>query len=225
MVALLKLHHEMGVVRVAKEVKMLNGVIVLIVIAVALLRGGSLRNLVALELRWLPLVLGSLGLQVLIFTPFRAEPLIPVATAPLYVLSMALLVIWVVLNRHIPGIILIAAGVLMNLAAIAANGGYMPVAPEAAQYAGRIARYAADGLPIANNSLAIADNVRLWILTDIFPIPAGIPLANVFSLGDVLLTTGIAILCYRAIRGLATASPARAEQPAVTLSRRLPVDQ
>lgn len=225
MVVLLKLQHEMGVVRVAKEVKMLNGVIVLIVIVVALLRGGSLRNLVALELRWLPLVLGSFGLQVLIFTPFRAEPLIPVATAPLYVLSMALLVIWVVLNRHIPGIILIAAGVLMNLAAIAANGGYMPVAPEAAHYAGRIARYATDGQPIANNSLAIADNVRLWILTDIFPIPAGIPLANVFSLGDVLLTTGIAILCYRAIRGLATASPARAEPPAVALSQRVSTDQ
>ncbi len=204
---------------------MLNGVIVLVVIVVALLRGGSLRNLVTLELRWLPLVLGSLGLQLLIFTPFRAEPLIPFATAPLYVLSMAMLVIWVVLNRHIPGIVLIAAGVLMNLAAIAANGGYMPVAPAAAEYAGRLAHYPTDGMPIHNNSLAADGDVRLWLLTDIFPIPAGIPLANVFSLGDVLLTTGIAILCYRAIRGLATVSPAGAEQPAVVLNSRLPVDQ
>lgn len=204
---------------------MLNGVIVLVVIVVALLRGGSLRNLVTLELRWLPLVLGSLGLQLLIFTPFRAEPLIPFATAPLYVLSMAMLVVWVVLNRRIPGIVLIAAGVLMNLAAIAANGGYMPVAPEAARYAGRAANYATDGLPIANNSLAIAENVRLWILTDIFPIPAGIPLANVFSLGDVLLTTGIAILCYRAIRGPATSAPALVTPPAVALNSQLPADQ
>jgi hypothetical protein len=61
----------------------------LIVIAVALARGGSLRNFATLELRWLPLVLGGFGLQLLIFTPFRDTPLIPFATAPLYLLSMA----------------------------------------------------------------------------------------------------------------------------------------
>lgn len=197
---------------------MLKGVVVLIVIGVALVRGGSLRNFAALELRWLPLVLGSFGLQLLIFTPFRTEALIPFATAPLYLLSMALLVIWTALNRHIPGIVLIAAGVLMNLAAIAANGGYMPVEPAAAEYAGRLAFYPTDGLPIHNNSLAAASDVRLWILTDIFPIPAGIPLANVFSLGDFLLAIGISILCYQSILNSAVATPRLAPQAAATLT-------
>ncbi len=187
---------------------MLKGLIVLVVIAVALARGGSLRNFAALDLRWLPLVVGSFGLQLLIFTPFRDTALIPFATAPLYLLSMVLLVIWILLNRRIPGATLIAVGVLLNTIAIAANNGYMPVAPEAARYAGRLEHYPIEGLPVSNNSIAVADNVRLWFLTDIFPVPAGIPFANVFSLGDVLLTLGVAILCYQTICRPVVASPA-----------------
>jgi Family of unknown function (DUF5317) len=174
-------------------------VILLPVIAVALLRGGTLANLIELRLRWTPLVLVALAVQLLIFTPFRKQPLIPIWTPQLYMLSMALLTAWVALNWRIPGMALMALGLLSNFAAIAANGGYMPVAPESARYAGRLARYAAQGLPVANNSIATGDQVRLWLLTDILPIPAWLPFANVYSVGDVLLTVGGALLCYRTI--------------------------
>lgn len=188
---------------------MLRGVIVLLVIAFALLRGGSLRNFAEVRLRALPLVFGSIAIQLLIFTPFNGgEPLVPMATGALYLISMGLLVIWVVLNRSVSGMVLIGAGVLLNTAAIAANGGYMPVDPLAAAYAGRIERYATDGLPVANNSLATAENVRLWLLTDIFPVHGAIPLANVYSIGDILLTTGISIFCYTVIRGGGQPQPA-----------------
>jgi hypothetical protein len=179
---------------------MISVVILLPVIAVALLRGGSLVNLVELRLRWVPLVLAALAVQLLIFTPFRAAPLISAWTPQLYMLSMALLTSWVALNWRIPGMALMALGLLSNFAAIAGNGGYMPVSPESARYAGRLERYAVDGLPVANNSIATGDQARLWLLTDILPIPAGLPFANVYSIGDVLLTIGGAQLCYRAIR-------------------------
>lgn len=180
---------------------MLQGLIVLAVIAVALLRGGSLRHFAAVRLRAVPLVFASLALQLLIFNPVADQRLGTLVTGALYVLSMGLLVVWVALNRSVPGMALIAAGVLMNTAAIAANGGYMPVDPQAAQYAGRLAQYPTEGMPVANNSMAIAEGVRLWLFTDIFPLPAGIPLANVFSLGDVFLTTGIAVFCFSVIAG------------------------
>jgi hypothetical protein len=195
--------------------------IVLAVIAVALLQGGTLRNFADVRLRALPLVFGSLALQLLIFTPFTAQPLIPLATEAIYILSMAVLVAWVWLNRGMPGIVLVAAGLLMNTAAIVANNGLMPVAPMAAEYAGRLAQYPTEGAPVANNSIAVAEGVRLWFLTDIFPIPAGIPLATVISLGDILLTIGVSIFCYQVIRGAtgAAATPARAvasQEPAKT---------
>ena len=193
---------------------MISVVILLPVIAVALLRGGALVNLVELRLRWAPLVLAALAVQLLIFTPFRAEPLIQAWTTQLYMLSMALLTLWVGLNWRIPGMALMALGLLSNFAAIAANSGYMPVSPESARYAGRLERYAAEGLPVANNSIATGDQARLWLLTDILPIPAGMPFANVYSIGDVLLTLGGALLCYRTIRQPPAAADAPAMAPA-----------
>jgi hypothetical protein len=180
-----------------------------VVSAVALWRGGSLRNFNDLHLRWIPLAIGSFALQLLIFTPFRQAPLIADWTTQLYVLSMALLVLWVAVNWHIPGMLLMAAGLLANFAAILANGGYMPVSPESARYAGQIARYAAQGLPVANNSLAVDGPVRLWPLTDIIALPGWVPFAAVFSIGDVLLTFGAALLCYRTIRQPPQARPGR----------------
>ena len=49
---------------------MLRLAIIVLVIVVALLRGGSLRNFAAVQLRWLPLVIVGFALQLLIFTPF-----------------------------------------------------------------------------------------------------------------------------------------------------------
>jgi hypothetical protein len=178
---------------------MLRLVIIILVIVVALLRGGSLRNFGALKLRWLPLVIASFVLQLLIFTPFAKAPLIAVATVPLYIVSMALLTIWVAANWQIHGVVLVAIGLLMNFSAIIVNDGHMPVSPESARYAGTIAEFATGGARIANNSIATDDQVRLWILTDIIPLPQGLPFANVFSIGDVLLTIGVGVLCYRTI--------------------------
>lgn len=171
--------------------------IVALVILVALLRGGSLRSFAALRLRAIPLVVAGFVLQLLIFTPLRAQPLIAFAVPQLYIVSMLLVCAWVVLNWRVPGMALMAAGLLMNTLAIVANGGYMPVSPEAARIAGKLGGYATEGLPVANNSIATDDGVRLKLLTDIIPVPKVVPLANVFSIGDLLLTAGAALLCYR----------------------------
>lgn len=178
---------------------MLMALIVLVVLAIALLRGGSLYNLTTVPLRWVPLVLIALGVQLLIFTPFRATPLISIGTPVLYLLSMGLLIIWVALNRHIPGMGLMAIGLLMNFAAISANGGYMPVDPELARYTGQIRHYQTEGLPVANNSIASDEGVRLWLLTDILPVPPFIPFASVLSIGDVFLTIGASLFVVRTL--------------------------
>ena len=179
---------------------MLMVFIVILVSAVALLRGGSLGNFVDLRLRWGLLAAAGCAVQLLIFTPGLETPLIAVLTVPLYILSMALLIGWVAANWRIPGMAIMAAGLLMNLAAIVANGGRMPVSPDQARYAGTIGHYATEGLAVAHNSVAVADGVRLWLLTDILALPAGFPFANVYSIGDVLLTVGACLLCWRTIR-------------------------
>ncbi len=86
----------------------------------------------------------------------------------------------------------------MNLAAIAANGGTMPATPEALAVAG----IAADGEHFVNSG--VVEQARLWWLGDIFAVPASLPLANVFSLGDVVLLVGFGWLVHRVGRGVGT---------------------
>jgi hypothetical protein len=169
-------------------------------ILVALLRGGSLRHFSALHIRWIPLVIATCGFQFLSFAPF-VKPFLPAwASIALYILSMALLTLWVAGNWRIPGMLLMATGLLMNFAAITANGGHMPVSSASVRYSGSISRYERNADHIVNNSIMIDEQVRLWLLTDIFAVPQAIPFANVYSIGDVLLTLGASLLCYRTIR-------------------------
>jgi hypothetical protein len=197
---------------------MLMPVLVALAIGVGVLRGGSLRNFAGLDLRWIPLVVASFALQLLLFTPFLHRPLLAVAVEPLYVLSMLMVAAWVALNWRVPGMPLIAVGLLSNLVAIVANGGHMPISPAAARYAGSLAHFAESN--VSNNSLlAPPEQVRLWILTDILPLPQWFPLANVFSVGDVLLAAGLATLCYRTVRQPLAAKPGHlAEVPPAGVS-------
>lgn len=172
--------------------------IVCVAIAIALFRGGSIRNFATLDLRAIWLAFAAFGLQLVLFSPFFHASIIPRPfIPPLYILSMLLLLLWAGLNWRIPGIPLAGAGFLLNTIAIAVNGGYMPVGLEQARFAGKLMLYSGGSEAVANNSIVLArEQVHLWVLTDIFALPAGVPLANVFSIGDILLFVGIGYLCY-----------------------------
>ena len=76
---------------------------------------------------------------------------------------------FLVANRHIPGLLVIALGGALNFAAIAANGGVMPADPDAIEAAG-IPQHAGDFI----NS-APASDAPLGFLGDIFHTPAWMP--------------------------------------------------
>ncbi len=173
------------------------------------LHGGRLANLARLELRGTGLVLAALVIQLLIFPlPGREGPLLALskgATAALHLASYALLAAFVALNRKERGLLLMGLGMLLNVVVIAANGGYMPTYPELLAAAGRLE--AAQKLKAmgtyANNVCINCEGVsaRLTFLGDVFYVPAGVPFANVFSLGDVLLAVGLIALLQAKMRG------------------------
>jgi len=169
------------------------------------IRGGSLRNLASARFRrpWLPF-LGIL-VQLLIFDPFTHLLPFRLPVALLHGLSYGLLAAFVWSNRHLPGMVILGAGVVSNALAILANGGFMPASEEALRTAGRWTPAREAGT--VNNSSLMGPHTRLWWLGDIFAIPAGLPFANVFSIGDVLLGLGILVL----VPALMGARPLRPE--------------
>ena len=161
-------------------------------LAVGLLLGGRLDRLGNVHLRWPWLALAGLIVQVILFAPSVGERFGPVAPA-IYVGSTAAVFVFVLRNLSLPGFVLIALGAASNLLAIIANGGYMPASREALQALGW---HAAKGY---SNSREIADPA-FWPLTDIFALPPWLPLANIFSVGDVLVALGVAVAVVSVVR-------------------------
>jgi hypothetical protein len=166
---------------------------------IGLVSGGSPSRLGDLRFRWAPLIaLGMVG-QLLLFSTSLGTALGD--AAPLaYILSNLLVLIAVLRNLAIPGLALVLMGGAANLITIVANGGFMPVSPEAIVAMGRLPK---DGY---SNS-RLVDGVVLGPLTDIFAMPTWIPLANVFSIGDALIGIGVAIAVVAAMHGRGPLNP------------------
>jgi len=162
-------------------------------LGVGILLGGRLGALAELRLRAWWLFVAALAVQLIAFPfaflPWRVDP--AVATA-LWLVSYGLLVVGVVLNRRITGVLLVALGMGANVVAIVANGGTMPVLPQAMRTAG------ADYVTRAN-STATAEPRLSW-LVDRWAAPDWVPLANVFSVGDVVVAVGAFVLVLAAMR-------------------------
>lgn len=161
-------------------------------ILLGLLARGRLAGLAALRLRWAWLAVAGLIVQVALFS--ESGYTLAGATAPaIYVASTAAVFVAVLRNLRITGMPLVALGSLSNLIAITSNGGFMPADPAALHAAGL------DG-PGSHTNSVVLENPAFEPLTDIFAIPASLPLANVFSVGDVLLGTGIVWVIVAAMR-------------------------
>jgi len=156
-------------------------------LALGLALGGRLGNLAQLRLRAVWLFFAAFALQVVAFPftflPWRTDE--TVASA-LWLVSYALLVAAAGLNLRIPGVAIVTLGMGSNVAAIVANGGTMPVLPEAMYEAGRQEA-------TLNNSTAAADPHLAW-LVDRWAAPDWVPLANVFSVGDVVIAAGAVVI-------------------------------
>ncbi|MEO8228647.1 MAG: DUF5317 domain-containing protein [Chloroflexota bacterium] len=165
---------------------------ILIGFVVGLLASGRPSGLTSLQFRLGWLAVAGFAAQVVLFSAPVTERIGELG-APLYVLSTAVVFAVLLINARIPGLPLVALGAASNLAAIVANGGYMPASESALIAASKIP---ASGY---SNSVVLPDPA-LGPLTDIFALPTWLPFTNVFSVGDVLIGLGIAITVAVAMR-------------------------
>lgn len=202
---------------------MLFAFVALVCLVSVPLLGGRLGLLSDIELRWIwPAVLGLL-LQILIISviPEGDTWVHTAAHIGSYVIVGA--VVWA--NRHVPFLLMVGAGGLLNFIAITVNGGVMP----ASEWARRTAGMPAQGPEFTNSG--VLEDPKLAFLGDVFPLP--LPWSpNVFSVGDVVMSLG-ALLCLHVIsqswlgrkirRPAPMAEPVEVVAPARTRETPLPV--
>jgi len=173
---------------------------VIVSLIVALLRGGSILRLGQLHIRHAYLILLGLVLQLFVFSPLGAgwEPW----RGYLYLVSLALLLLAVALNRDLPGIWLLGFGLFLNLLVIAANGGLMPLSVAAARRAGFLDVIAALQATGRHRHVALMDEgTKLRFLGDTIVLGYPLPSASVFSPGDILVALGAFIFLQWAMLG------------------------
>jgi len=167
------------------------------VVVVALLAGklfgGSLGTLAETPIKGMRLAFAAIALQVVAFPSDVLPWGMPSSAARvLWLVSYALLIAMLLRNARLVGMPFVAAGLLSNLVAILANGGLMPVRASALAAAHR-------SYSMHNNSVELV-RPHLAALVDRWAVPHGIPLGNVYSVGDVLIAIGVFVAIVAAMR-------------------------
>ena len=116
------------------------------------------------------------------------------------------IVLWAVVfwNRQLPGMALVLVGVTLNFIAIAANGGYMPITPQALARigAGQLAyRMPLGSVVMGSKDVLLQPNgARFWMLGDNLVIPEPFPWPTAMSIGDIFLAVGVFCFIVRTMR-------------------------
>lgn len=114
--------------------------------------------------------------------------------------SQVILLLFTLVNIKLPGMPVLAAGLALNLVAILANGGFMPLPVETAERfvdpavldnleVGRRISYASKDILLPESRIALP-----W-LSDRFVSPALLPYRFAFSPGDVFIAAGAFWMC------------------------------
>lgn len=176
--------------------------VLLVAVVVGLLAGGRIRRLADVRVNWWGLAFAGVALQALPVPSSTGMNLNQLGTAMLLV-SYLLLLVFLAANRWIPAASLMALGLTLNLAVVAANGG-MPVGGRAIEEAtgSRNVTLTVEGSPKHH---LMTDGDVLAPLGDIIPVPP--PASVVLSFGDILLYLGVAWFTIQVMRGRSRANP------------------
>lgn len=173
---------------------------VLLGLILSIIRYGrsAFRQIARIPIRAAWLILAAVVLQL---------PLLRSGTGPvselriqqtLFLSSFAVLLVFIWINRHIRGVLIIGAGVLLNLVVILANSGFMPISPltlEAINPATGPNEWQ-EGFHYAfsKDIILSKEKTNLWFLSDVFLLPPPYPSPAAFSAGDIVIAIGIIYL-------------------------------
>jgi hypothetical protein len=156
-----------------------------------LLAGGRLGNLARVRFRAVWAIFATCAVQLVIMEVLE-KTVAHGILAVVHVLTYALAAVFVVANRKLLAMWVVALGAGLNALAIAANGGVMPATRHALEVAGRPIHAEFD------NSTYVAHAKLAW-LGDVFAVPKEVGvqiLANVFSIGDILVVLGATVMLH-----------------------------
>jgi DHA3 family macrolide efflux protein-like MFS transporter len=159
--------------------------------------GGRLDNLIAIRLRWPLLIFGALALRLGTEAALsRDVGIVDALRVPLLGAAYGVLAVGLWANRARPGMSLALVGMGLNATAILVNGGFMPVWEPSLTAAGFVRADVLSPIHVILPATLDATFFRsAGPLGDVVPVPLPF-LRNVLSIGDVILSTGLAFFLF-----------------------------
>jgi hypothetical protein len=168
----------------------IDGVVIGVIIA--LIMGGKLSNLLSISIKYSWLILIGFSIQ------FAAIFIFPDHLLMAIIISNVALLSFCYLNRKQIGFNYMTIGILLNVIVMLANGGRMPVEPDAAKIlspedfpelvAGEYGKH-----------VVISTETHLNFLGDIFFLNHPYPRPIIISIGDIILSIGIILFLYKSM--------------------------
>ncbi len=155
------------------------------------------------RLHWLVLGIAALMVQVVLIYGLTTVPSASQWLPFLLPAAHLLLLPFLLRNLSFWGIKLVLVGLLLNLAAMLANGGLMPVEAPAVEAVGK--HQVGDlqigaHIPGSKNVLLDPQDVRLRELSDILVVPIPRPFTRAISVGDLFVLAGVVITFGEVVR-------------------------
>ncbi len=160
-------------------------------------------NIAAIKIKLGWLIILAVLMQRMPFALSAPSSFVELKKALLF-LSYVLLLWALSRNLHLWSMRILTLGTILNFVAIVANGGLMPVSPEARLQAGMTALGQSGFgkvLPEGKGVLLPIDRTNLWVLSDVIPVSL---VGGVFSLGDAVIIVGL--LCFVVSASISKAS-------------------
>jgi hypothetical protein len=158
------------------------------------------------------IVVGLFVVQALVVLYVPGQTVVQLAA--LTVSQLALLAL-VIVNRHLPGAVLFASGMVLNIVVMLANGGWMPITPEIYYFVHPDRVVDIESRPPNSKGVVLPrSETNLWVLSDIVPVLLPWRRTAV-SIGDLLLVASTAQFIFHATakrqsQERVTATPAEA---------------
>jgi MFS family permease len=195
---------------------------ILLGLVLGLLAGGRLRNLAEIRLRWTGLLVAAVVIRFATEAALGAQvEIVQALRLPLLASAFGVLLVALWVNRTYPGLSLAFLGVLSNTLVILLNGGFMPIWAPALAAAGLTEADVGRAFHVVVDAPAPDFLGRLLILGDVIPVPVAV-IRNVYSLGDLFLTLGLAFFLFA---GVVRVPSAVEEAEDAALRRRLAAER
>ncbi|HEY3063470.1 MAG TPA: DUF5317 domain-containing protein [Chloroflexota bacterium] len=150
------------------------------------------------HIHWWPAALAAFAIELVLYNPPIEEQAWAIVAGPwIWVVTKLVMIVVVVRNlrasgRFVAAWLVALLGLVLNTLVIAANDGYMPQSVEAATEVWGAARPVHRLETRLQNTRPMTTDTQLPWLADMFAQPPWLPRPNVISIGDLLLSLGIA---------------------------------